>query len=66
VAKEMKKIEGIAVDHPDFPKWCQLTDPDDGTAQECKKVDLSPIRLLYPSVKRRGVCGTPRARARRA
>jgi hypothetical protein len=50
VAKELKKAEGIATEHPDwFPKWCLLTDPDDGTTPECEN-HLSPLKFLYPSV----------------
>ena len=50
VAKALKKTEAMATEHKDFPKWCQMTDPDDGSAPECKKVDMSPLRMLYPSV----------------
>ena len=50
VAKALKKTEGLATENEEFPKWCQMTDPDDGSTPECKKVDLSPLRMLYPSV----------------
>ena len=59
VAKALKKTEGLATENEEFPKWCQMTDPDDGSTPECKKVDLSPLRMLYPSVLLRCAQETP-------
>ena len=52
VAKAIKKIEGMATEHKDFPTWCQMSGPNFFySAFECRKVDASPLRILYPSVR---------------
>jgi hypothetical protein len=52
VAKELKRTEDMATEHPSFPEWCQMTVAEDGSKAECNKVGRSPLRVLFPSVLR--------------